>query len=144
LSLVAKRCSATVIVCLAVSIAGASAALTHSTSPQSDLVRLAQVNPPQLIEIVPPSGPAGPAYPLQATIRGTGFTPTGNTVEFGPVKIPDLPSADGTRIALQIPKLVPSRGEVPPMVLPAGAYRVTVTTAAGTSNALTFTLTRGP
>src|SRR5262245_19618410 len=98
----------------------------------------AQARPPELIEINPASGPAGQAYPLQVTLRGTGFMPTGNTVQFWPLKL-DLPSADGTRIALNVPKEMPSRGEVPPLVLTAGEYRVTVTTAAGTSNALTFT-----
>jgi hypothetical protein len=104
----------------------------------------AQGRPPELIEITPASGPAGEAYPLRATIRGTGFMPAGNVVEFGPLKIPDLPSADGVRITFQVPKLLPSRSEVPPMVLTAGDYRVTVSTPAGTSNALTLTLTRGP
>jgi len=105
---------------------------------------MAQARPPELIDIVPASGPAGEAYPLQATIRGTGFLPAGNVVEFGPVKIPDLPSAGGVRITFDIPKLVPGRGEVPPMVLTEGDYRVIVTTLSGTSNALTFKLTRGP
>lgn len=105
---------------------------------------LAQAQRPQLIDIVPASGPAGEAYPLQATIRGTGFLPAGNVVEFGPVKIPDLPSAGGVRITFYIPKLVPGRGEVPPMVLTEGDYRVTVTTSSGTSNALMFRLTRSP
>ncbi len=107
-------------------------------------VSMAQARPPELIDIVPASGPAGEAYPLQATIRGTGFLPAGNVVEFGPVKIPDLPSAGGVRITFDIPKLVPGRGEVPPMVLTEGDYRVIVTTLSGTSNALTFKLTRGP
>lgn len=107
-------------------------------------VSLAQAQPPELIDIVPASGPAGEAYPLQATIRGTGFLPAGNVVEFGPVKIPDLPSAGGVRITFYIPKLVPGGGEVPPMVLSEGDYRVTVTTSSGTSNALIFSLTRGP
>jgi len=104
---------------------------------------LVQISPPELIEIVPASGPAGIAYPLQAIIRGAGFMATGNVVEFGPARIPDLPSADGIRITFSVPKQMPSRGEVPPMVLTPGDYRVTVTTASGTSNALTFTLTRG-
>jgi hypothetical protein len=99
---------------------------------------------PRLTEIVPASGPAGPAYILQVTIRGVGFAPAGNVVEFGPLKIPDLRSADGTRITFDVPKEAPSRGEVPPMVLTPGEYRVTVTTPEGTSNALNFTLTRGP
>jgi hypothetical protein len=98
----------------------------------------------ELTEIVPSSAPAGEAYPLQATIHGVGFMPTGNVVKFGPVKITDLPSPEGTRITFFIPKLIPSRSEVPPMVLQPGEYRVTVTTDAGTSNALIFRLTRGP
>lgn len=99
---------------------------------------------PRLTEIVPARGPAGAAYPLQATLRGTGFAPIGNTVEFGPARLADLPSANGKEIAFAIPKTLPSRGEVPPMVLPPGEYRVSVTTPAGTSNPLTFTLTPGP
>jgi hypothetical protein len=107
-------------------------------------VPAAPSNPPELTEIVPSSGPAGLAYPLHATIRGTGFMATGNLVQFGPVRIPDAASADGSTIELAIPKGVPSRGEVPPRILPPGDYPVSVTTAAGTSNALTFALTRGP
>jgi len=101
-------------------------------------------NPPELTEIVPSSGPAGVAYPVHAIIRGTRFMATGNTVQFGPVQISDLPSAGGNTIELAIPKGVPSRGEVPPRILPPGDYRVSVTTSAGTSNAVTFTMTRGP
>ena len=106
-------------------------------------VSLAQARPPELIDIVPASGPAGEAYPIEATIRGTGFLPAGNVVEFGPVKIPDLPSTGGVRITFSVPKLAPSKGEVPPMVLTEGEYRVTVTTPSGASNALMFRLTRG-
>jgi hypothetical protein len=95
-----------------------------------------------LIEIVPRVGRAGPAYPLQVTVRGTGFSTTANTVEFGPARIADLASPDGTQLTFQVPKLMTSRGEAPPAVLPPGEYRVTVTTAAGTSNALVFELTR--
>ena len=70
--------------------------------------------------------------------------PAGNAVGFGPVTIRDLPSVDGARITFSIPKLTPSKGEVPPMVLAEGAYPVTVTTSSGTSNSLIFRLTRGP
>jgi hypothetical protein len=104
---------------------------------------LAETQAPELSEIIPSSGPAGEAYPLPATIRGTGFLPTGNIVNFGPVTIPDLSSADGTQLAFMIPKKRPSGGEVPPMPLPPGEYQVTVKTAAGVSNALVFTLTGG-
>jgi hypothetical protein len=104
----------------------------------------AQGRPPELIDIVPASGPAGAAYPLQATIRGTGFMPAGNAVEFGPLTIRDVPSVGGTRITFDVPKLAPSKSEVPPMVLIAGDYQVTVTTSSGTSNSLIFKLTGGP
>ena len=100
---------------------------------------------PVITDIVPASGPAGPAYPIQATIRGTGFTPTGNVVNFGPVRLRELPSSDGgTTITFGVPKQMRSGGEVPPIVLPTGEYLVTVTNADGTSNAVTFTLTRTP
>jgi hypothetical protein len=107
-------------------------------------VSLAQPRPPVLIDIVPASGQAGVAYPLQATIRGTGFMPTGNVVQFGPVTIRDVPSVEGTRISFNVPKLVPSHSEVPPMVLHPGGYQVTVTTSSGTSNSLKFELTGVP
>jgi hypothetical protein len=100
--------------------------------------------PPELTEIVPASGPAGEAYPVEVTIRGAGFMPTGNVVEFGPVKIADVPSSEPGRITFSIPKSIPSGGEVPSRILIAGEYPVTVTTRAGTSNALIFTLTRTP
>lgn len=102
----------------------------------------AEAGQPHISAIDPPSGPAGAAYPLQAVIHGDGFAPTGNVVAFGPVRIPDLPSADGQTITFQIPKEMDSGGEVPPVVFPPGDYDVTVTTASSASNAVAFTLTR--
>jgi len=99
---------------------------------------------PVITDIVPASGPAGPAYPIQATIRGQGFTPTGNVVNFGPVRLRELPSIDGTAITIGVPKQISSGGEVPPLVLLPGEYPVTVTNADGTSNPVTFTLTGSP
>jgi hypothetical protein len=101
-------------------------------------------NPLRLFDINPAFAPAGAAYPTRATIHGAGFTPTGNLVEFGPVKISDVPATESSRITFSIPKIIPTKGEVPPIVLPPGAYRVTVMTAGRKSNALSFTLTRGP
>jgi hypothetical protein len=121
-----------------------SPASVEPTTPTANSASAVTVVMPELIEMLPASGPAGAAYPLQATVRGRGFTATGNAVVFGPVTIADLPSTDGTRITFDVPKLVRSRGEVPPMVLTAGEYTVVVTTASGTSNALVFTLTRSP
>jgi hypothetical protein len=104
----------------------------------------AQAKPPELIKIIPESGHAGQAYPLQATIRGTGFMLAGNVVEFGPLKITNVPSIANDQIRISIPKIIPSQGEVPPIVLPPGKYRVTIATTAGTSNPLVFTLTPEP
>ncbi|MFL6796062.1 MAG: hypothetical protein ACJ8F3_01470 [Xanthobacteraceae bacterium] len=106
-------------------------------------LRVAQ-QAPHLIEITPKSGPAGRAYPLRVILRGSGFMPVGNLVEFGPAKLPDVSSPDGTTIELIVPKEMPSPGEVPPLVLPAGEYEVRVSTREGISNPLTFVLTRGP
>ena len=120
---------------------GGLAALVSIVSTQG---ASAQANPPTLIEIVPASGPAGPAYPLHATIRGTGFMPADNVVRFGTVTLPAVASPDGSRIMFYVPKAVPRGGEVPPAVLTPGDYPVTVTNSTGTSNALSFRLTRGP
>jgi hypothetical protein len=64
-------------------------------------------------------------------VPDAGFLEAGNVIRFGPVTSPGLPSPDGSRIRFDIPQLVPSRGEVPPMVLSAGDYPVSVTTPAG-------------
>ena len=97
---------------------------------------------PVLFDIVPNSGRAGIAYPLRATIHGTGFMPTGNIVEFGPATIANVASREAGSLTFNIPKAMPSHGEVPPAVFTAGQYPVRVRTPAGTSNALMFTLTR--
>jgi hypothetical protein len=105
---------------------------------------VAQHAPPRLTGIVPASGPAGTAYPIEATLRGTGFKSSGNVVQFGPVRIPGVKAADAGRIVFSIPKSIPSRGEVAPFVVPPGEYQVTVATDEGISNSVTFTLTKGP
>jgi hypothetical protein len=99
---------------------------------------------PRLLSISPSSGPAGIAYPLRATIRGNGFDPVHNTVQFGRATIADLPATQQGEITFEVPKSLRTGGEVPPLVFPPGEYQVTVTTPAGTSNALTFSLMRGP
>ena len=100
--------------------------------------------PPEIIAMTPSSGLAGRAYPFEVTILGRGFAATGNVVTFGPVPLPGLPSPDGQHITFLVPKEKPSGGEVPPIVLLPGEYPVTVTTAAGISPAVPFTLTRRP
>ncbi len=98
---------------------------------------------PVVTRLEPSSGWAGTAYPIRVTIHGSGFMETGNVVVFGPVRIPDRPSTNGgTQIVFSVPKVVPSSGEVPPMVLRPGEYEVRVTNAIGTSEPAVFTLTR--
>jgi len=98
---------------------------------------------PSVTRIEPNSGRAGDDYPIRATIYGSGFMAVGNVVDFGPVKISDLPSSGaGTEIIFSVPKVRPSGSEVPPMVLEEGDYSVVVTTEHGTSTPVVFSLTR--
>ena len=99
---------------------------------------------PEIDRLVPDSGPAGTAYPVEVTIVGRHFADS-NIVTFGPLSIPALPSTErGTRIVFLAPKETPSPGEVPPAPLSPGAYDVRVATGGGISNAVAFTLTREP
>jgi hypothetical protein len=75
------------------------------------------------------------------TITGCGFDAEGNVVVFGPATVSDVKStAGGTRLEFGVPTEVRSRGEVPPMMLGAGGYPVSVRSSRGTSNVLVFTL----
>ena len=97
---------------------------------------------PVIAKVTPDSGPTGPAYPIEITIEGTGFTDSSNVVTFGPVTIKDVPSRESrTRIVMYVPKEMPSTSEVPPAPLLPGPYDVRVKTSAGISNAITFRLT---
>ena len=98
---------------------------------------------PAIDRLEPASGWAGQAYPLTVTIYGSRFTESDNTVTFGSLEIPDRPSSNGgTQIVFSVPKVVPSSGEAPPMVLRPREYEVRVTTAIGTSEPAVFTFTR--
>lgn len=98
---------------------------------------------PAIERLEPSSGRAGDAYPITLRIVGGPFDTEGNTVRFGPATIPDVPSPDGRSLELALPKSVRTAPEVPPMVLPPGAYDVVVETAAGASPPRTFVLTAG-
>ena len=98
---------------------------------------------PTIDRLDPASGWAGEAYPITVTIHGSNFAESGNTMTFGPVEIADRSSSTGgTQIVFSLPKMFPSRGEVPPMMLRPGSYEVRVTNANGTSEPAVFTLTR--
>lgn len=110
-----------------------------------------------LVTLSPAAGPVG----TRVTVRGTGFSPTGNTVTFTavtvdgerpnePSVIPELASTDGTVITFEVLALwrpacsYAAQGPCPFARIPTapGTYRVTVTSAAGVSNDVTFTVTR--
>lgn len=99
----------------------------------------AQSMVPVIESVTPSSGSAG-GRPASATLTGSNFAPTGNTVLFGPVSIENLSSKDGETLRFAVPTSRPATGEVPPMVFPAGTYEIRVRTAAGTSNSVTFEL----
>ena len=99
---------------------------------------------PSISSLTPSSGPAGEAYPIEVTIVGAGFEGTGNIVTFGGIPIEDLESFEGgTKLRFWVPKEFPSSGEAPPQVVGPGEYLITVTTSAGTSDPVAFTVTRG-
>ena len=123
-----------------VSLIGANLACSHAPRTEAPAP-----SGPVIESLTPSQGPAGPAYPIEIIVTGTGFAPQGNIVTFGDISIPDLASGEGgTRIMFFAPKERPSNGEVPPFVLTPGQFGVTVTTVQGTSNTVNFALTRGP
>jgi hypothetical protein len=96
---------------------------------------------PALLEVLPPAASADPGEPLDLRIDGCGFSADKNVVRVGEITVRNVRSTErGTHIRLVVPKELPSRGEVPPMLLGAGAYDVTVNNGRGTSNAKRVTL----
>jgi hypothetical protein len=104
-----------------------------STTPRLDVVRPDSVSMPRgtIIEVV---------------LVGKGFapgTPGANTIEFAGMSIGNVPAtATGDTIRFVIPESVTRGGEAPPIALETGTYPLRVTTAAGTSNALTIRVYR--
>ncbi|MCX6723057.1 MAG: IPT/TIG domain-containing protein, partial [Candidatus Staskawiczbacteria bacterium] len=82
---------------------------------------------PAITSILPTSGPAGTVV----TMTGSGFG-TLNTIDFGTVKIPNIPSPDSTTLTFAIPSS-----------LSANSYNFNIinTTDNFTSNLSTFTVT---
>lgn len=78
---------------------------------------------PQIGSLNPDAGPPG----IQVTISGSGFTPTGNTVQSnGAVVADNLGSADGKTLAFTVPAASP------------GEYPLSVSNSNGISNEMTF------
>ena len=107
---------------------------------------------PQLISIVPDSGPIG----TEVTIQGSGFTASGNTVVFGVGSraypsgsvYPNHSSDNGSVIRFTIPEHYDPACEYssrpcPYAALPTvpGSYSVAVSNIGGQSNAQNFTVT---
>lgn len=114
---------------------------------------------PTVASLSPSSGPVGTAV----VIRGTGFSTNGNTIAFAtmvledprgmpnePSVIPDRPSADGSAVTFDVLSVwrpacsYAPQGPCPFARIPTapGTYNVSVTNAAGTSNVVTFSVTR--
>jgi hypothetical protein len=105
----------------------------------------AQNTAPTISSLAPAQGPVR----VLITIRGSGFTSTGNDVHFGKLGgTPNLPSVDGKTVAYVIPWSLnpctfrPANKPCPqfrPVVKP-GNYEIYIVNANGTSNAATFTV----
>jgi hypothetical protein len=96
---------------------------------------------PAVFEVLPPGASADPGEPLDLRISGCGFDALHNTVRVGEITVRDIRSTEGgTRIRVVIPKEYRATGEVPPMVMGAGTYEVTVDNGRGRSNARRITL----
>ena len=92
-----------------------------------------------LESVTPSSAPAG--EPVTVVIKGTGFTPTGNTVRFGRIEITNISStAGGTLIRITVPTEFPATGEVSPKQIGGGDFPISVRNSRGTSNELAFVL----
>lgn len=82
---------------------------------------------------------------VDVVIAGTGFDSL-NTVHFGRVRLRQVPRQSSTSLRFMVPRddeQVPDRGGAPVLPLPTGTYEVRVSTAHGTSNALSFALVGG-
>lgn len=82
---------------------------------------------------------------VDVIIAGRGFDSL-NTVHFGRVRLRQVPRQSSTSLRFIVPRddeQVPDRGGAPVLPLPTGTYEVRVSTAHGTSNALSFALVGG-
>jgi hypothetical protein len=103
------------------------------------------VRGPRLAALTPDSVQLIRGNVTEVELTGSGFdtsrTAPANIVRIGPLVLNAVPSsAGGTAIRVALPDAVSGGGEAPPAPWMAGRYPVTVTTKAGTSNALTLAI----
>jgi hypothetical protein len=100
---------------------------------------------PRLAALDPATIQLTPGNVTFIELRGSGYA-TGsasNTVHIGTLTLANVPSRDGGVIRVAIPDAIPSGSEAPPRRWVPGAYRVWVTTAAGSSDTLSLTIATG-
>jgi hypothetical protein len=84
----------------------------------------------------------------RVTIVGTGFSDSANMINFGVSAYPNVASMNGTIVyAIPMATNPPCRNVTPPCeiataLITPGDYMLSVTTLQGTSNAVTFTVTK--
>jgi hypothetical protein len=100
---------------------------------------------PTITSLQPLAGPVGAVV----IITGAGFDNRANTINFGTSAYPNVAATNGTAIVFVIPAATnpPCRNVSPPCeiasaLITPGPYDVSVTNALGTSNAITFTVTK--
>jgi hypothetical protein len=95
---------------------------------------------PEIERVQPDSVSLAMGAVVEVVIHGRGFTPGKpgrNTVQFGSVRVTDVPANDaGTEIRFVVPGVVPSGGEAAPLPLESGSYPVRIQTTIGSSNAV--------
>lgn len=98
---------------------------------------------PVIVQLNPGAGPIG----TRVTIRGSGFTPTGNDINFAqvPRAIANLASPDGKTLAFTVPATpCPPNAFCAQVVLQPGSYTVTVSNKNGVSNSAQFQVSELP
>jgi hypothetical protein len=127
-----------------IKIADAGGSTLSATSNAFALKAVVVNNPPVVSSLNPTSGPVG----TSVTISGSGFTATGNSVNFGgsSTVIANLVSANGSTIVFTVPAntnpVCSSQCLAPLTTITPGNYAVTVSNANGTSStSQNFTVT---
>ena len=99
---------------------------------------------PHLERAIPSSADLSTGDVVEVELRGTGFTATGNAVWFGSLLVGSVASVNGTALRFIVPAQHPARGEVPPMMMQAGDYAMSIRNRNGVSDTISFTLRSGP